>query len=300
MNCATTNLHPIRMTSVEAGTLYLVATPIGHLQDITLRALAVLWAVDAILCEDTRRTRILLQAHGIRNRLVSFHAHNEARRIPQVLRRLQAGAALALVSDAGMPGLSDPGERLVRAVWDAGGRVRVIPGPSAIVAALAMAGLPTQPFVFWGFLPRRESDQWRLLDRWTRWPATHMAFETGRRLLKTLERLHAWRPEQAVCLIKELTKVHERRYLDTPGRLIDHFRANPDETAGEWVLLVHVTGPTEEAIKTEAAHIEADLSAMYRDLVAAGLKPRAAVRLLARWTGQPANVLYKRFSEEQA
>jgi len=281
------------MPSVEAGTLYLVATPIGHLQDITLRALAVLREVDAVLCEDTRRTRILLQAHGIRNRLVSFHAHNEARRIPQVLRRLQAGAALALVSDAGMPGLSDPGERLVRAVWDAGGRVRVVPGPSAIVAALAMAGLPTRPFVFWGFLPRREADQRRLFEQWTRWPATHMAFETGRRLLKTLERLHAWRPEQAVCLIKELTKVHERRYLDTPARLIAHFRAHPDETAGEWVLLAHVGEPT-GAPEAETARIEADLPAMYRDLVAAGLKPRAAVRLLARWTGQPANVLYER------
>ncbi len=261
------------MTSVEAGTLYLVATPIGHLQDITLRALEVLRQVDAVLCEDTRRTRILLQAHGVRNRLVSFHAHNEARRVPQVLRRLRAGAALALVSDAGMPGLSDPGERLVRAVWDAGGQVRVI------VAALAMAGLPTQPFAFWGFLPRRASDQRRLFERWARWPATHMAFETGRRLRQTLERLHAWRPEQAVCLIKELTKVHERRYLDRPGRLIAHFQAHPDETAGEWVLLVHTAG---EGPKTEAPRIEVDL------------KPRAAVRLLARWTGQPANVLYER------
>ncbi len=279
------------MTSVEAGTLYLVATPIGHLQDITLRALEVLRQVDAVLCEDTRRTRILLQAHGVRNRLVSFHAHNEARRVPQVLRRLRAGAALALVSDAGMPGLSDPGERLVRAVWDAGGQVRVVPGPSAIVAALAMAGLPTQPFAFWGFLPRRASDQRRLFERWARWPATHMAFETGRRLRQTLERLHAWRPEQAVCLIKELTKVHERRYLDRPGRLIAHFQAHPDETAGEWVLLVHTAG---EGPKTEAPRVEVDLPTMYRDLVAAGLKPRAAVRLLARWTGQPANVLYER------
>ncbi|MCS7313189.1 MAG: SAM-dependent methyltransferase, partial [Acidobacteria bacterium] len=199
----------------------------------------------------------------------------------------------------GMPGLSDPGERLVRAVWDAGGRVRVVPGPSAIVAALAMAGLPTQPFVFWGFLPRRETDQRRLFEQWVGWPATHMAFETGRRLLRTLQHLHTWRPEQTVCLIKELTKVHERRYLDTPVRLIAHFQAYPDETAGEWVLLVHVAEPTGEVPGAKAARVEADLSAMYRDLVAAGLKPRAAVRLLARWTGQTANVLYERVRRSQ-
>jgi 16S rRNA (cytidine1402-2'-O)-methyltransferase len=285
--------------NLEASTLYLVATPIGHLQDITLRALEVLRQADAILCEDTRRTRILLKAHGIRNRLVSFHAHNEARRIPQVLRRLRAGAALALVSDAGMPGLSDPGERLVRAVWDAGGQVRVVPGPSAVVAALAMSGLPTQPFAFWGFLPRREADRLQLFERWARWPATHIAFETGRRLLKTLDSLHAWRPGQAVCLIKELTKVHERRYLDTPDRLKAHFQAKPDETAGEWVLLVHVAEPTGEAPGVETPRMEVDLPAMYRDLVAAGLKPRAAVRLLARWTGQSANVLYERMRRRE-
>ncbi len=270
-----------------------MATPIGHLQDITLRALHVLASVHVVYCEDTRRTRILLQAHGIRQRLISFHTHNESRRIPEILRRLDAGEAVALVSDAGMPGISDPGSRLVYAVWTHGHRVTVVPGPSAVLSALAMAGVPTVPFVFWGFVPRQRARKMAWLTRCQHMPATHLAFESGNRLLDTLQSIAARFPDTSVILVKEITKIHERRYAGLAMTLFTHLQAHPDERAGEWVIVLDTRAVAHAADLTRTADTPATVRAMARDLRQHGIPPRTTARMIARWLGLSANIVYR-------
>ena len=178
--------------------LAVCATPIGNLEDVTLRVLAELRAADTILCEDTRHTHGLLWRHGVEGRLVSYHEHNEARRTAELLPRLEAGERLALVSDAGLPGVSDPGGRLVRAALEAGVEVTVLPGPSAVETALVASGLVAEQYRFLGFLPRGEKQLAALWEELAAWPWPAVAFESPQRLPATLRSLAAAQPQRGV------------------------------------------------------------------------------------------------------
>lgn len=225
------------MAGTEPGTLYLCPTPIGNLRDITLRVLDVLREVDLVLAEDTRRTATLLRAHGLATPLLSFYDANEERRLPRVLALLAGGRSVALVSDAGYPLLADPGYRLVRAAIGRGLPVTALPGPSAILPALVLSGLPPYPFVFLGFLPRRAGARRRLLRAACRLPWTLVAFETPHRLTAALADLVAVAgAERPAAVARELTKVHESVERGSAGDLLARFRAQPPR--GELVLVV--------------------------------------------------------------
>jgi 16S rRNA (cytidine1402-2'-O)-methyltransferase len=270
------------MTRTEApvGGLIVCPTPIGNLEDVTLRVLATLGRADLVACEDTRHTRILLDRHGIRARLVSFHEHNERARVRELVGRIRAGALVALVSDAGMPLLSDPGFALVSACLAEGLPVEVLPGPSAILTALVASGLPAERWLFVGFLPRRRAELERLLGGA---PDTLVAFESPRRLAATLRVLAALQPERAVAVCRELTKLHEEVRRGSAAELAADYSESPPR--GELVL---VLGPTPPGL----AGREEALGAL-RDLVGAGARARPAAAAVARLTGMRANELYR-------
>ncbi len=224
-------------SSATPGTLYLVATPIGNLGDITLRALECLRAADIIACEDTRHSSRLLDHYGIAGiPRVSLHEHNEAARSEQLIERLREGSAVALISDAGMPTISDPWQRLLQRCLDAGIRYEVLPGPSAVLTALAGAGLGTDRFTFRGFLPvkkgKRETEILAALAR----PDTTIFFETPHRILSTLEILARLEPDRLICVARELTKKFEEYRRDTACAVLESFRTRTPR--GEFVLLI--------------------------------------------------------------
>ena len=224
------------MSPSPPGSLAVVATPIGNLDDITLRALRTLRDCDAVVAEDTRRTRALLTAHGISRPVVSLPAFDEQRRIPELLSRLAAGQMLALCTDAGTPALSDPGARLVRAARDAGHEVLPIPGPSAVTAALSASGLPADSFWFLGFLPRTPGKIARALDEPLRSGRTVVFFESPLRLVKTLRLLAPLSGERGVVVARELTKKYETFHRGTAHELIDEFENTP--LRGECTVLI--------------------------------------------------------------
>ena len=190
--------------------LYIVATPIGNAEDISARAIRVLREVDLIACEDTRRTGLLLAAHSIHTPTISYFEHNESRRIPELVARLRSGERIALVTDAGTPAISDPGYRLVRAAIDAEIRVTAVPGPSAIITALAVAGLPTDRFAFEGFLPSKTGERERILARLAMEERTLVIYEAARRLPRLLsELIIAFGPDRHMAVVREATKTHE-------------------------------------------------------------------------------------------
>jgi len=216
--------------------LHLVATPIGNLADITLRALAVLKSVDVIACEDTRHSGRLLSHHGIRNRLISLNEHNEARRIPELIAHLQQGGSIALISDAGMPTVSDPGQRLTQSVIAAGLRVEGIPGPSAVLTALAASGLPTVPFHFGGFLPHKKGQRLTELTAALQRNCTSVYFESPYRLVDTLQMLAETLPEHRVVVARELTKKFEEFQRGPAQNVLLHYQAKPPK--GEITLVI--------------------------------------------------------------
>ena len=189
--------------------LLVCATPIGNLEDVTLRVLRELAEAELVLCEDTRRTRILLERHGIEARPLSYHEHNEAERTAQVLPRLEAGERVALTSDAGLPGVSDPGARLISAALEASVPVTVLPGPSAVETALVASGLVGERFQFVGYLPRGERARAALWDELARWPHSVVAFESPRRLPATLRALAERDADRRAAVCRELSKLHE-------------------------------------------------------------------------------------------
>lgn len=216
------------------GRLLVCATPIGNLEDVTLRVLRVLGEADAIACEDTRRTRVLLDRHGIRAAsLVSLHEHNERARAPQLADRVHAGETVALVSDAGMPLVSDPGYALVQACIREGLPVEVLPGPSAVLSALILSGLPPDRWRFVGFLPRKRGQRERLLADTAE---TLVAFESPKRLPATLELLAQVDPQRPAAVCRELTKLHEEVSRGTAAELARHYGERPPR--GEVVLVV--------------------------------------------------------------
>jgi 16S rRNA (cytidine1402-2'-O)-methyltransferase len=295
-------------SDAPSGRLLVCPTPIGNLEDVTLRVLAALAAADVVACEDTRHARVLLDRHGLTARLVSFHEHNERARAGELVARMRAGAAVALVSDAGTPLVSDPGFALVRASLQAGLRVDVLPGPSAVLTALVASGLPAERWCFVGFLPRRRapgtrvaaaaSDAGRCLGAASGHAAregtelerllalseeTLIAFESPRRLPGTLALLAARDPERPVAVCRELTKLHEDVRRGSAAELAAHYAGSPPR--GEVTLVVG------------AAHADAgrrrEALAVVRELVDAGAKPRGAAAAVAKLTGVRANELYR-------
>jgi len=264
--------------------LAVCATPIGNLGDVTLRVLEELRSADVVLCEDTRHTRLLLDRHGISARLLSYHEHNEAERVAELGPRLKAGERVALVSDAGLPGISDPGASLVRAALAAGVPVTVLPGPSAVETALVASGLVAERYVFVGFLPRRAGELatlWDELHGW-RWPV--VAFESPRRLPATLRSLAAVSPEREVAVCRELTKKFEEIVRGRADELAARFG---DAPKGEVTL---VLGPGSRA--GDGAEVAAAAEAV-ADLVAAGARRKPAADVVARLTGISRNDLYR-------
>ena len=265
--------------------LAVCATPIGNLEDVTLRVLAELGAADVVLCEDTRHTRVLLERHGIRARLLSYHEHNEAQRTAELVPRLEAGERIALVSDAGLPGVSDPGARLVRAALDAGVEVAVLPGPSAVETALVASGLVAEQYRFLGFLPRGEKRLGELWDELRAWPWPAVAFESPQRLPATLRSLAVADPQRQAAVCRELTKRFEEVARGSVAELAGRFESAPK---GEITL---VLGPA--ASPGDDGGEERALGAV-ADLVAAGMPRRRAAEIVSGLAGIPRNSLYKR------
>jgi 16S rRNA (cytidine1402-2'-O)-methyltransferase len=260
------------------------ATPIGNLEDVTLRVLAELAAADVVLCEDTRHTRVLLERHGIKARLLSYHEHNEAKRTAELLPRLETGERVALVSDAGLPGVSDPGARLVRAALDAGVEVTVLPGPSAVETALVASGLVAEQYRFLGFLPRGEKKLAAVWDELSGWPWPAVAFESPQRLPATLRSLAEADPEREVAVCRELTKRFEEVARGTAPELADRF---PTPPKGEITL---VLGP---ARHEDRAEDEERALAAVRELVAAGVPRSQAAEIVSSLVDTSRNRLYK-------
>jgi 16S rRNA (cytidine1402-2'-O)-methyltransferase len=262
--------------------LAVCATPIGNLEDVTLRVLDELRAADVVLCEDTRHTRVLLDRHGVSARLLSYHEHNEAKRTAELLPRLQAGERVALVSDAGLPGISDPGARLVGAALDAGVPVTVLPGPSAAETALVASGFAAERYQFVGFLPRAAKALRALWESLEGWPYPAVAFESPQRLPTTLRSLAEVDPDRPVAVCRELTKRFEEIVR---GPAVDVAARFAEPPKGEITLVVG-------AGKGEADPAEA--IAAVAELVAAGVPRRQAADVVARLTGAPRNELYRR------
>ena len=255
-------------------------TPIGNLQDVTLRALATLARADVVACEDTRRTGSLLKRHGLSAALVSLHEHNERARARELVARMREGAVVALVSDAGTPVVSDPGFALVQACLHAGLDVEVLPGPSAVITALVASALPAQRWCFVGFLPRKRAALAALLGGATE---TLVAFESPRRLPSTLRLLAEHDPERPAAVCRELTKLHEEVRRGGAAELAAHYGARAP-ARGEVVLVVGAAAPA-QARRSEAVQA-------LEELVRGGARTRAAAAAVAKLTGLAANDLY--------
>jgi 16S rRNA (cytidine1402-2'-O)-methyltransferase len=260
--------------------LVVCPTPIGNLGDVTLRVLSALRDADVVACEDTRRTRVLLERYGVQASLVSYHEHNERERAAELVDRMRGGAVVALVSDAGMPLVSDPGYVLVQGCVAAGLEVEVLPGPSAALAALVASALPADAWRFAGFLPRKRA---ALVEAFGS-PETLVAFESPRRVASSLRVLAELDSDRPVAVCRELTKVHEEIVRGSAAELAERYaEADP---RGEVVLVVGGAPPSE-------GPSEAAVDAVRR-LVEAGAKPRTAAAVVAELTGVPANALYRK------
>ncbi|CAN5279697.1 16S rRNA (cytidine(1402)-2'-O)-methyltransferase [soil metagenome] len=279
------------MGSHSRGTLFVVATPIGNQADLSPRARQVLGAADCVAAEDTRHTGRFLSRLGVHAKLVSLHEHNEPRRVAELVARLEAGFDVALVSDAGTPLISDPGYRLLAALREAGLRASPIPGPCAAIAALSVAGLPTDRFVFEGFLPSRHASRRKRLDTLGPEPRTMVFFEAGRRLEDALaDMVAAFGAERPAVIARELTKVHETLYHGRLGELAGRAAADRDMQRGEHVIVIG------GRVEVAGAHEDARVAATLRILL--GELPLAqAVRLTVRLTGARRNDVYRQATD---
>jgi len=271
---------------VSGGRLVVCPTPIGNLEDVTLRVLAALREADVVACEDTRRTRVLLERYGVSAALVSYHEHNERARAAELVERMRRGDVVALVSDAGMPLVSDPGFLLVRACVCAGLAVEVLPGPSAAIAALVASALPAERWRFVGYLPRRRGDLAEVFDSARE---TLVAFESPRRLVASLAVLAEQDPARPVAVCRELTKLHEEVVRGRAAEVAERFARTPPR--GEVAVVVGAAPAREPEL---AGALEA-----LRRLVAAGAKPRPAAAVVGELTGLGANALYRALAEER-
>ena len=275
----------LRTPSPGAGPLHVVATPIGNLGDLPPRAQQVLRDVAAVCAEDTRHTRRLLAHFGIEAELVALHEHNEQQQAGRLVERLLAGDSLALVSDAGTPLVSDPGFRLVRAAREAGVRVSPVPGPSAVIAALSVAGVASDRFAFEGFLPARAGARRERLQRLAGEPRTLIFYESSHRIAETLEDMAAaFGADRHAVLARELTKLFETVLDGSLSALAERVRQDPDQRKGEFVVVVEGAGDDAGAALAEGRRIYA--------LLSAHLPPSTAARLAAELSGAPRKALY--------
>lgn len=274
---------------MKEGILYCVATPIGNLTDMTERAKRILSEVDKVYAEDTRVTRGLLTHFGIQNTLASLHDHNEADRVASIRAELEQGMQLALVSDAGTPLISDPGYKLVHALGDAGCKIVPVPGASALIAALSVAGLPTDRFVFEGFLPAKPVSRRKLLEALQDEPRTLVFYESSHRIVDMLADLVATLGvERQVVVLRELTKLFESIYRGSAGELVRQMAVDPNMSRGEFVVVVAGKVMTEDQEQLRALRADSILAVLLEELPV-----KQAAALAARLTGLPKNQLYK-------
>ena len=278
----------------KPGTLFVVATPIGNLEDVTYRAVRVLKEVDVIACEDTRHTAKLLQHYGIDKPTVSYHEHNEVARAEELVGRLEQGISVAQVSDAGMPGISDPGYRVIKLAIERGIRVVPVPGPSALIAAIAASGMATDSFQFLGFLPARSGERRTMLETLLQAELTTVVYESPHRIAETLqdvvEILGAERP---VVLARELTKVHEEFVRGTAAELLRQCKDR--EPKGEITLLI---GKGEQRA---AAAPDIPLAQRLKEIMQSQkLDEKAALKALAKETGLSRSEVYREVQRTQA
>jgi len=278
-----------------AGTLYLVSTPIGNLEDITHRAVRVLGEVDIIACEDTRHTRKLLNHYGINTHTVSYHEHNERERATELLRLTESGSDVAIVSDAGTPGISDPGFRIARLAIERGVRVVPVPGPSALITALVASGMPTDEFFFGGFLPARSGARRARLAELGSLPATLIFYEGPHRIAATLRDAHEILGEREAVVARELTKLHEEIARGRLSELAERF-SSPEHARGEMVLIID-----RSVIKSELANNDSVVSvgSLVAALEAGGMDHRAALKKAARELGVSRDEAYRRLAAER-
>jgi 16S rRNA (cytidine1402-2'-O)-methyltransferase len=290
----TGNAHTESTQDVRYGCLYLVATPIGNLEDITLRALRVLKEVDQVACEDTRHTLKLLNHFDIHKTLVSYHEHNELTRAPELVLAMEEGANIALVSDAGMPLVSDPGHRLVTLAIRHRIPVVPIPGPSALLTALSASGLPNEEFLFLGFLPARSGERQRALERLRIEDRTLIFYEAPHRIADTIADAVAILGDRPACLAREVTKVHEefRR-----GRLTELFQSLEEHPAkGEITLLI---GPADKSAPGVNVDTAQSLAARVDELMhQAKLDRKEALKLAAKERGMSKRDAYRQLLDE--
>ncbi len=239
------------VVELPAGSCQFVATPIGNLGDVTLRGLAVLAAADIVFAEDTRHTRRLLTRYGITAKLESFHDHNKTRQVPRILQRLQAGERVAVVSDAGMPAISDPGFTLIRALQEAGLPWSVVPGPSSVLTALVLSGFSTDRFRFMGYVPRKQGAREKFLTDALQAPDSVVVFESCHRILATLSHIAALAPGRSVALVREMTKIHEETLRGTADELLAVMTG--PRLKGELVLVFAGRSPGEGDEETSTA-----------------------------------------------
>jgi 16S rRNA (cytidine1402-2'-O)-methyltransferase len=266
------------------GVLYVIATPIGNLEDITYRAVRLLGEADVIACEDTRQTRKLLDHYGIQKPTVSYHEHNEQERAPELAARMLGGETVALVSDAGMPLVSDPGYRLVRAAIDNGIAVQPVPGPSAALSALAASGLPTHAFYFGGFLPSKPGQRAKALEALVDETATLVFYEAPHRLLETLEAIETALGPRPVVVARELTKIHEEFLRGTAAEILAQLTAR-DSVKGEVTLLIGKA----EAPAPDETPVEEAVESLER----AGVARMDAIKQVARRRGLSKREIYE-------
>lgn len=276
------------------GTLYLVSTPIGNLEDITHRAVRLLGEVDVIACEDTRHTRKLLNHYGISTRTISYHEHNERERAAQLLELIETGSDVAIVSDAGTPGISDPGYRLTQLAIEGGARVVPVPGPSALVAALVASGLPTDEFIFGGFLPAKSGARRARLKEVGSFPATLIFYEAPHRIAATLLDAYEILGERNAVVARELTKLHEEIARGRLSDLAKHFSS--EGARGEMVLVIDrnvVAGAANDEMKTDS------ISTLVTAFEDEGMDHRAALKKAARELGLSRDEAYRRLVAER-
>lgn len=272
------------------GTLYIVGTPIGNLEDLTLRALRVLKEVAVIGCEDTRQTLKLLNHYGITTPTISYHEHNEPARASELVERLENGASVALVSDAGMPGVSDPGYRVIKLAVDRGIPVVPVPGPAAFLAALAASGLGGDSFEFAGFLPAKAGQRGAALSGLRDSERTHVFYEAPHRLLETLtDIVEILGPERPVVVARELTKIHEEFVRGTADEVLRAFQQRPGGVKGEITLLI--AKPERQPAPIERANLQQRLEDIRREQ---NLDEKAALKSLAREMGLSKSEAYRR------
>ena len=274
-----------------AGMLYLCATPIGNLEDITLRVLRILKEVDVIAAEDTRQTIKLLNHFGIKTPLTSYHQHNKREKSPVLIHRLQKGEKIALVTDAGTPAISDPGEDLVRACYDAGVEVTSLPGASAVVTAVTLSGRKTRRFTFEGFLPADKKERAAALKRLTDSSCTTVFYEAPHRLQKTLRLfLETLGEERKITVCKELTKKHETVFSFTMGEAVRYFETT--EPKGEFVLVIEGIEEEEKKAERQKQWLEVPLEAHMQKYLSQGMDKKEAIKQVAKDRGMPKREVY--------